>query len=398
MLDTLPKLDDSFPKLIPHLRSFVSGLEHCIANKEPLLQLREELHQCDVVMSAFILAFKYSVRGYDYNEEELPHIAQVYADFEGTAGVLSSLICDLKSEDAEGAVRDVNALVEQLKETEKSLAKLEELKKAKTKMSEFVGIDSVLKAGLAVAEGRREWDMLENCLDSLRPAFERLVACNSLPDHIEDYCEALDDLFKICEQQNLEELPAALESFKGASEIMIAKYNEVKASKQANDSSRSWNCPKCGVDLGEWDKRCPKCGLRLPDRSVVEQNLNECCNCTDLPGCVQIIFDSINGLRDGGDCWRAFSEGLSEYAAFVEDLKCKYASLPESAFNSSSSAGEALILSREAVEEGLTKLENAYYVCEHMQNGGEVTDEELDAALENMVEGVEQTRQITSMV
>ena len=125
MVDKLPKLDDSFPKLIPHLRTFVSGLEHCIVNKEPLSQLREELHQCDVVMSAFVLAFKYSVRGYDYNEEELEHIAQVYADIEGVGGVLSSLICDLKDDDVEGAVRDVNALVNQLKETEKSLAKLE---------------------------------------------------------------------------------------------------------------------------------------------------------------------------------------------------------------------------------------------------------------------------------
>ncbi|MGM9992217.1 MAG: hypothetical protein ACI376_05135 [Candidatus Bruticola sp.] len=397
MLDTLPKLDDSFPKLIPHLRAFVSGLEHCIANKEPLMQLRDELHQCDVVMSAFILAFKYSVRGYDYNEEELPHIAQVYTDFEGVAGVLSSLICDLKGEDAEGAVRDVNALVSQLHETEKSLAKLEELKKAKTKMSEFMGIDSVLKAGIAVLEGRRDWDMLETCLDSLRSAFERLVACNSLPDHIEDYCEALDWLFKVCEQRKQEELSAALDSFKTASEVMITKYKEIKAKKQAKECSLNWSCPKCGVKLGEWDKRCPNCGLRLPDRLVMEENDSECCGCTNLPSCVQTILDCISGLRDGNDCWGAFSEGLSEYAAFVEDLKSKYTSLPESAFNTSAPMGEALILSREAIEEGLTKLENAYYVCEHMQNGGEVTDEELDAALENMVEGVEQTRQVSSM-
>ena len=29
-----------------------------------------------------------------------------------------------------------------------------------------------------------------------------------------------------------------------------------------------------------------------------------------------------------------------------------------------------------------------------MQNGGEVSDEELDSTLESMIEGVEQTRQI----
>ncbi len=393
MVDKLPKLDDSFPKLIPHLRTFVSGLEHCIVNKEPLAQLREELHQCDLVMSAFVLAFKYSVRGYDYNEEELEHIAQVYADIEGVGGVLSSLICDLKEDDAEGAVRDVNALVNQLKETEKSLAKLEELRNSKPKISEFDSIDGVLKAGQAVAEGRRDWEMLENRLDYLRPSFDKLVACESLPEHIEDYCEALDNLFRVCECRSVEELPAALEALKVTGDVVIDKYKEVKAKQEALVEQQVWHCPKCGVEIGEWDKRCHSCGMMLPERIVgggIEKNLS----IATLPVCVQTILDSISSLRGGQDAWAEFASGLRDYGKFVIDLKDRYAALPESAFNGAETEGESLILSREAMEEGLTKLENAYYVCEHMQNGGEVSDEELDSALESMIEGVEQTRQI----
>lgn len=394
MVDKLPKLDDSFPKLIPHLRTFVSGLEHCIVNKEPLSQLREELHQCDVVMSAFVLAFKYSVRGYDYNEEELEHIAQVYADIEGVGGVFSSLICDLKDDDVEGAVRDVNALVNQLKETEKSLAKLEELRNSKAKISEFDSIDGVLKAGQAVVEGRRGWEMLENRLDYLRPSFDKLVACNSLPEHIEDYCEALDNLFRVCECQSVEELPAALEALKATGDVLIEKYKEAKAKQEALAAQQVWHCPKCGCEVSEWDKRCPSCGMRLPERIVSEVGTENNCLLPMLPTCVQTILDSVSSLREGNDAWAEFSAGLHEYGKFVGELKDRYASLPESVFNGAEAEGESLILSREAMEEGLTKLENAYYVCEHMQNGGEVSDEELDSTLESMIEGVEQTRQI----
>ncbi len=395
MVDKLPKLDDSFPKLIPHLRTFVSGLEHCIANKEPLAQLREELHQCDVVMSAFVLAFKYSVRGYDYNEEELEHIAQVYADIEGVGGVLSSLICDLKDDDVEGAVRDVNALVDQLRETEKSLAKLEDLRNSKPKISEFDSIDGVLKAGQAVVEGRRDWEMLENRLDYLRPSFDKLVACESLPEHIEDYCEALDCLFRVCECRSVEELPAALEALKATGDVVIEKYKETKAVQEALAAQQIWHCPKCGAEVGDWDKRCPACGMRLPERIISNGELDNNYVMPVLPTCVQAILDSISSLREGNDAWGEFSSGLREYGKFVADLKDRYAALPESAFNGAESEGESLILSREAMEEGLTKLENAYYVCEHMQNGGEVSDEELDSTLESMIEGVEQTRQIS---
>lgn len=396
MVDKLPKLDDSFPKLIPHLRVFVSGLEYCIANKEPLAQLRGELHQCDVVMSAFVLAFKYSVRGYDYNEEELEHIAQVYADIEGVGGVLSSLICELKNEDVDGVVRDVNALVGQLKEMEKSLAKLEELRNTKPQLSEFDSIDGVLKAGQAVVEERRDWEMLENRLDFLRPSFDKLVACQYLPEHIEDYCEALDNLFRICECRSLEELPAALEAFKTTSDIMIEKYKEEKAKREALAVQQSWHCPKCGSEVGQWDKRCLSCGMRLPERIVGEAGLEDNCQLPTLPPCVQAILDSINSLREGNDSWSELASGLREYGQFVANLKNRYAALPESVFNGSEEEGESLILSREAMEEGLAKLEDAYYVCEDIQNGREVSDEALDSALENMIEGVEQTRQIIS--
>lgn len=393
MVDKLPKLDDSFPKLIPHLRTFVSGLEHCIANKEPLSQLREELQRCDAVMSAFVLAFRYSVRGYDYNEEELEHIAQVYADVEGVGGVLSSLICDLKNEDVEGAVRDINALVDQLKETEKSLAKLEELKKAKSKISEFDSIDGVLKAGQAVVEGRRDWEMLENRLDYLRPVFDKFVACEVLPEYVEDYCEALDNLFRICELRSKEELPAALEALRVTGDVLIANYKEAKAKQEALAAQQVWHCPKCGAEIGEWEKRCSACGMRLPERPMGGEELDSCLG-QELPACVQTIIDSVNALREGNDAWDMFASGLSEYGKFVGELKSKYEALPETAFNGTATEGEALILSREAMEEGLSKLENTYYVCEHMHNGGEVSDEELDSALENMIEGVEQTRQI----
>ena len=48
MVEKLPKLDDTFPKLLPQLRGFVSSVESHLREGKPLAPLSDELRQCDM--------------------------------------------------------------------------------------------------------------------------------------------------------------------------------------------------------------------------------------------------------------------------------------------------------------------------------------------------------------
>lgn len=391
----LPKIDDSFPRLVPPLEAFVRNLGACIDEGRPLADLREDLANCDAIMSAFILGFKFSVQGYDYDEKEQDCISQIYTDFDGVAGVLSSIICDLREEDPESCCRDTCALVNQLKMIESVMARLDIMKKSKPKMSEFSKLDAILKAGNAVIEGRRDWSILINCLSGLRPSFDKLAACGSLPPEAEDYCDALDLLFRACENQDAAVLPHALEELKRSGEAMIAYDDNVKA-EQEEPSPVTWLCPSCGFRLDNWEKRCPKCGSRLPevhsdDYSSEEEGID-----IELPECAQTILESVSSIREGQDSWRVFSMGVRQLEQMINYLRSIYQSLPDEAFDGDISSVETLILSREAVEDGFAKLGYALDIFSNMHTDA-VTMEDVDAALESMILGIEQTRQISAL-
>lgn len=391
MVEKLPKLDDTFPKLLPQLRGFVSSVESHLREGKPLAPLSDELRQCDIVMSALVVAFRMGVQGYDYDERDLEFIAQIYADFKGIGGVLSSLFCDLKAEDREGTVRDLCALVDQLRQTEATLERLDSYKEKKPRESEYIQIDSVMRAGKAVLEGRRDWEILETCLGYLRPSFEKLAACPSLPVEAEDYCEVLDELFRTCENRDLESLGANLEAFRQASQILFEKYESLKVEREREERQQQWHCLKCGRELNTWDKRCPQCGMKAPERLMWEE-AQEVENNVALPPCVRALVDCVASLRSGEDCWAVWEGAMRELALLIQELQERYQNLPDEAFRATENV-EALILSREALEEGLAKLLSAQSTLERMSQGT-LAPAEIDGALEALVEGIEQTRQL----
>ncbi|MCR4783101.1 MAG: hypothetical protein K6A35_01095 [bacterium] len=393
MADRLPQVDDSFPKLIPHLRVFISGLAYCVDNREPLFKIEGDLRRCDIVMSAFVLAFNLSKRGYDFDEQESECLGKIEANIDKIGDCMANLLSDVKHEDEDKAVDDVNVLVEQLREMEQTLAVFGQLRQAKPRLSEYNNIDSVLKAGQAVLEGRRDWTILDESLERLRPSFDKLTVSDEMPEYIENYYDAMDLMFRVCQQQNIEELPQALALLKETSDCVGRNYKAEEERKKLEEVLVS--CPVCGVEVGKHERQCHSCGTKLPNLNGEDDVYSDEEYHVELPICVQAALDSVNALREGQDEWETLAASLSQLRELIDQRKSVYRDLPESTFVGEVSDSETMILSRESLEDSLRRMEEAYNVLVSLHNGNEnLNGDSVDAALEALVEGVEQTRQM----
>lgn len=394
MTDKLIEVSEPFPKLLPHLKVFIEHVNKNITEKGSLRDLFKDFQSCDIIISAFALGFKSSVKHYDCSEEELVLLAHIFTGFEGMGGVLSSIMCDMRDNDYEGAVRDLTALVEQLRETEGFLDKFTDIKNSKPKLSEYKNIDTILKAGYAVVEGRRDWEFLVDSLELVRDSFDKMTSCNELPGDLEIYYDSLDNLMRSCEEQNLETLPASLEAFKNASNIFMEHYKlgGSAAVKGEVKIPMGWNCVMCGMHFDSYVPVCPKCKARIP-----ENNFDEAIECgeNELPGSIQNIMYCIEEMLDGNDASEALYENLAQLTAEVDQLKAIYARLPESYFEGGGANTEVLIMSREALESGFEKLDRSIAVLYNLND--KTSNEELSAALSEMVEGIGQTRQLSGI-
>lgn len=392
MSKKFPVVDEFFPSLVPPFRVLVSLLAECQECGTPFDCVATELHQSDAVLSAFVAGFRFSMRGFDYDEKQAKVVARIYVAFEYLGGMMSSLYATVGGNNVEGAVRDVEAIAAQLRIVEEGVAQIKELETAKPRLSTVPGIDVLLRSGRAIIDGRRNWSILATRLEALRPLAEKMAAQDGHSPALEEHIAALNDLFKACAEENLAALPETLERVKSTGELVMTTQQHEQES--LHKPPVSYLCPRCGASMSGYDRSCPVCRAKMPERFTDSSSTDHAVRSLDLPEYVQVLFRAAEGLRNRRDTWQEFNQAVAEVRRRATITLKTFENLPSLPAEAGQDEIDAAVFSKEAMSNGLAKFFQALDIFESMSPEQELDVAALDCGLEAVVGGVEETRQV----
>ncbi len=392
--ERFPVTDESFPKLVPPMKDLVVKLKECVESGASLQGCFDELRNADIVLAAFCECFRHTMFGTDYDEEEGAIVGKILGAFEGFGGLMSSLFCDVANEEVEDAVRDINVVVEQIKLVEDCLSELKEREKHHAVLSELPVINALLRAGNAVLEGRRGWKILATKLEDMRPMAESMTEHGEMPPVVAAHFEALSELYRVCDEEDIDALEAALAAVKETGEFLV-KTSRIEKGEIEEESSLL--CPRCGSSIRVSDRICPSCNARLPERLDLSNDTPLNAN-INLPEYVQRIFNAADRLHAGdGSAWSEFSSAVAEMKRRVNHTHANFTRLPEKPANAPADEEEAFAVSKEAMENGLAKFFQAISIFDSL-NPHNLDVGMMDCGLEALIAGVEETRQVGAAI
>ncbi len=392
MTTTFPPLDETFPLLVPSLRGLVEVLTQCKQTRTPFDCTQKELQEVDLALGALYEGFKNSIPGQDFSLDDEEIVADALEAFEGLRGMMASLHVSVSENDVEAVVRDVTAMVGQVRVLETCQARLRESESTRPVLSTVPAVNSILRAGRAVLEGRRNWHLLVACLESLQPAWNALASAGEVPPEVEAHGNALEELVRVVNAEELEALEAALEAVRVTGEALVDLKARLDQPPGPEPPSVAFLCPRCGAQVGEWDRSCPSCSARMPER-VPEAPVGMPLGLTEnLPDYLQKLFNEAEKLRSGNGDWDAFQATVAELRRRSEQSLEVLGRVPSPAPNTPADELEAWHASQESVENGLEKF---FEGLGHLESLTPDLDEQvLDRALEALVTAVRETRQV----
>lgn len=392
MTTTFPPLDETFPLLVPSLRGLVEVLTQCKQTRTPFDCTQKELQEVDLALGALYEGFKNSIPGQDFSLDDEEIVADALEAFEGLRGMMASLHVSVSENDVEAVVRDVTAMVGQVRVLETCQARLRESESKRPVLSTVPAVNSILRAGRAVLEGRRNWHLLVACLESLQPAWNALASAGEVPPEVEAHGNALEELVRVVNAEELEALEAALEAVRVTGEALVDLKARLDQPPGPEPPSAAFLCPRCGAQVGEWDRSCPSCSARMPER-VPEAPVGMPLGLTEnLPDYLQKLFNEAEKLRSGNGDWDAFQAAVAELRRRSEQSLEVLGRVPSPAPNTPVDELEAWHASQESVENGLEKF---FEGLGHLESLTPDLDEQvLDRALEALVTAVRETRQV----
>lgn len=391
MNSKFPVVDSSFPVLVPPFREFVKILRECEESGTPFACAKQELRVADAILAAFAAGFKQSVRGYDYDEEEADIIARVCSRFDVVGDMMMALYAILDGDDQETVVKGVAAIVEHLRFVEQAIRTLHDREASKEKYSSVPGIDALLRAGYAILEGRRDWGILETRLESMRPMIENVVAHEDNPPLLAEHCDAVVELFRVRAEEDIDALEQALAMVKETGEALI---EERAAAAEEEEPVSNLLCPRCGASISPWDKNCPSCHGRLPER--LEESVDRGCSTRqlELPEYVQKLFSVVERVRAGEQCWSEYDSAVNELRRRVVQTRGQVDNIPPVPANAPADELEAVDLSREAIDNGMSRFLQALDLFDSINPNAPLNVSILDCAVDAVIAGVEETRQV----
>lgn len=392
MTTTFPPLDETFPILVPSLRGLVEVLTQCQQTRTPFDCSQKELQEVDLALGALYEGFKSSLPGQDFSVEDEEVVADALEAFEGLRGMMASLHISVSENDAVAVARDVTAMVGQVRVLDTCQARLRETEAARPVLSPVPAVNSILRAGRAVMEGRRNWNILVNCLESLQPSWNALVSAAEVPPEVEVHGQALENLVRVVNAEELEALEAALEAVRTTGEALVDLKARLDSPPAPAPETAVFLCPRCGAEVSEWDRTCPSCSARMPERvpeAPVGMPLGQTEN---LPDYLQRLFHEAEKLRSGNGDWDAFQAAVAELRRRSEQSLEVLERVPSPVPNTPADELEAWHASQESVENGLDKFFEGLVHLESLTP--ELDEQVLDRALEALVAAVRETRQV----
>lgn len=392
MSTTFPPLDETFPILVPSLRGLVELLTQCQQTRTPFDCSQKELQEVDLALGALYEGFKSSLPGQDFSVEDEEVVADALEAFAGLRGMMASLHISVSENDAEAVARDVTAMVGQVRVLEICQAKLREAEAARPVLSPVPSVNSILRAGRAVLEGRRNWNILVNCLESLQPSWNALVSVGEVPPEVEAHGQALENLVRVVNAEELEALEDALEAVRTTGEALVELKERLDSPPTPEPETVVFLCPRCGAEVSEWDRNCPSCSARMPER-VPEAPVGIPLGQTEnLPDYLQRLFHEAEKMRSGNGDWDAFQATIAELRRRSEQSLEVLKRVPAPVPNTPADELEAWHASQESVENGLGKFFEGLAYLESLTP--ELDEQVLGRALEALVAAVRETRQV----
>ncbi len=396
MITTFPPLDDSFPTLITPLRPLVEVLAQCQQTSTPFECASNEIKEVDLALGGMYEGFKSALAGQDLSEEDDEVVADALEAFEGLRGMMASLYISTSENDAEATVRDVTAMVGQVRVLEECQARLRQSEAARPVLSAVPAINSILRAGRAIQEGRKNWNLLVACLEALQPSWNALISGPEIPPEVEAHGHALEELVRVVNAEDLEALESVLEEVRVTGEALVGLKARLDAPPPAPPEPAGFLCPRCGEAVGEWDRSCPSCNARMPER-VPEAPVGKALGVTEnLPDYLQALFNEAERVRAGNGDWEAFQAAITELRRRSEQSLAVLERVPSPPPNVPQDEMEAWQSSQESVENGLEKF---FEGLEHLESLTPELDEPvLDRALEALLAAVRETRQVAVFI
>lgn len=382
LLEQLVKAGENLPKLVPQVRVLLDKLKTCLRQDLSVSQIKGNVTECDLAMMSVTSGFKNLIKGYDYDDSERIYIEIIYSDFDNIKKLVSSMFASIKNEAAEDFAKNVIDYVECLRRIEKNLEQFNAIRHSKPKESKSEEADSIIKACRAIMEQRRDWSILEYWLKKVRPSLKKLAAEEDLSEEGQIYCEALENLIFICDEQNIDFLPEYFALYKKASD----KYFNKKS--QLDKEEVTYNtvfCPVCSKQLELFSKKCPQCGAAIPEIAFIkdtsEEEKEKVSDSTPIfvPRSVRGVIDCLSKICEGEDYWSALSNDLAFLITEEERWRNSINSLPPEVWQENS---------RQDVEEGFDKLDDAISVLYGLASEEDLSWEGVEEITNGMIEGI----------
>jgi len=393
---TFPPVDNSFPTLVLPLRPLVELLTQCQQTCTPFDCASGELKEVDLALGVLLENFKQSTAGQDFSEEDDLVVEDALEAFDGLRGMMASLYISVSENDVEATIRDVQAMVGQVRVLEECQARLLQSEAARPVLSPVPAINSILRAGKAIQEGRKNWSLLVACLEALQPAWNALISGPEIPLEVEAHGHALEELVRVVNGEDLEALAPALEAVRVTGEALMGLKARLDAPPPPPPEPASFLCPRCGEAVGEWDRTCPSCNARMPER-VPEGSVGKPLGVTEnLPDYLQTLFNQAEMVRAGNGDWEAFQAAIAELRRRSEQSLAVLERVPAPPANVPADEMEAWSASQESVENGMEKFFEGLQRLESLTP--ELDEQVLDRALEDLLAAVRETRQVAVFI
>lgn len=373
----LPILDESFPTLIPALRDLVEAVARCQRTGRPLAEAAPALREADVALGGLWEIFEQALAWQELLPAEEGLVARLRGSFGTLGGSLRRLEGELAGQRPEEAGREVATLVEHVRILEGGLRALRESGASKPLLSHVPAVQLLLQAGRSVRRGG-PWALLAGCLEDLLPSWEAVASQPERPPEVEAHGQALEELIRAVQAEDLEALDEALEA--------VRRTGEALAGEPAPVAAR-FLCPRCGGEVSEWDRSCPGCHARMPERVREAERPGEP---EDLPDYVQALFEAAEGLRAGD--WDRFQGCVEEMRRRALACLGLLERLPHPAPGVPHDEWTAWNASQECLENGL---ERFFQALDDLDSLARSPDPQvLDRGLESVLEAVRETRQV----
>lgn len=391
---SFPVIDDSFPRIVPSFRRLVKLLTECIEGGVDIECALNEFQECDQNLGHLLGSFMNVVRLREIPQEQGRLVMEIVGIFARISGVMGQLSQCMEANDVEGASVATAEICEHLKRLEAANQRLKEAGRSQGQYSQVPIIDNLMVAGQAVLEGKSDWELLTSRLEFLIPEWNKLLESGNLPPGVAEHDAALDMLADCVSKKDTDSLGAVLEQVKSTGEALM-KVQKALSKKE----EKVYACPRCGASFTRYERTCPACHARMPEQVSTTASLTEDAAMFEMmPDYVQKLFETVrlmahNERQFFGD-FRKAVEGLrqrSENAlAQLERLSMNQ--------NQAKSEAESETMQRafETAENGISKFFSALEIFDSIVIP--VDHEAVDSALEFVVAGVEEIRQMHTII